>query len=105
MKSDLRKVCLAFRPRACGYWISKTRRGVQKGETPFVRQTNLCCCSKIQHSRISGSASHQMAPPIRGTTQKPNAERRRLVQSTKDCVERERRRWKQLMAVQATPPK
>ncbi|GBN03524.1 hypothetical protein AVEN_30825-1 [Araneus ventricosus] len=37
----------------------------------------------MQHSRtFSCSATHKMAPPIRGTTQNPNAERRRLGQST-----------------------
>ncbi|GBM57524.1 hypothetical protein AVEN_97640-1 [Araneus ventricosus] len=72
--------------------------------SPGVMHHDTCC--KMQHNRtVSGTATHQMAPSIRGMTEEPNAERRRLGHRKKNCVERERRRWKHLMAVQATPPK
>ncbi|GBN85732.1 hypothetical protein AVEN_222156-1 [Araneus ventricosus] len=54
----------------------------------------------MQRNRtVSCSATHQMAPPIRGTTEKPNAERRRL---TKELI-RGRRDTPKTLAVCQKP--
>ncbi|GBN94769.1 hypothetical protein AVEN_180402-1 [Araneus ventricosus] len=63
---------------------------IRSSATGPYRCQHICC--KMHHNiTVSGSATHQMAPPTRGTAEKPNEEKRCLGEGTKDCVVRERR--------------